>query len=445
MPIFVHISDIHFGQEKRTGEVIVNNDVKERLITDARRTLDAIGKYPAAGIIVTGDIAYAGKVDEYKRAAEWLDRLAEAIGCSKASVHLVPGNHDIDRDEIGSGLELMLREVGEKGEPLLDHYLAREPDRKEMYARFAAYIPFAEGYNCPLDRNGGLAGDKPVHLGDGKSLRFIGLNTALTCSKGKGEEGHLIVGERQRVLPMEAGQELVVLAHHPMRWLLDGADAFSYIKNRARLLITGHEHNPTVDVEGTPDGGKLLVLAAGATVPPSNEVLLYTYNVIEFGLDATGEKLVVTVHPRSWDHERKNFVADTSPLKGQDPTFTLDCPNFCSGLDGGASAQSEDDVAQPQETVVAAPAAPLEAQSTPMPDDFALVLLKFFRDLTPGQRLKVLVRLGELPDDWTEELSHAIERQVVDDLGSSGRLQPLSEAIEWVLSEEENGGKTEHG
>lgn len=445
MPVFIHISDIHFGQEKRTGEVIVNDDVKERLITDARTTLDRIGKYPAAGIIVTGDIAYAGKVEEYKKAAEWLDRLADAIGCSKTSVHLVPGNHDIDRDEIGSGLELMLREVGDKGDALLDHYLAREPDRKAMYARFAAYIPFAEGYNCPLDRNGGLAGDKPVPLGEGKSLRFIGLNTALTCSKGKNEEGRLIVGERQRVLPMEAGQELVVLAHHPMRWLVDGEDAFSYIKNRARLLITGHEHNPTVSVEATPDGGELLVLAAGATVPPSNEKLLYTYNVIEFGLDVTGEKLVVAVHPRSWDHDRKNFVADTSPLKGQAPTFTLDCPNFCSAADGDPEGLREDSLAQPQETTVVHHAALLEPQSTPMPDDFALVLLKFFRDLSPGQRLKVLVRLGELPDDWTEELSHAIERQVVDELGNSGRLQHLSEAIEWVLSNEEDGGETEHG
>src|SRR5260370_40250768 len=97
MPIFVHISDIHFGQEKRAGEVYINNDVKERLISDARRTLVDMGKYPADGIIVTGDVAYAGKLEQYKQAGQWLDELAEAIGCQKTSVHLVPGNHDIDR------------------------------------------------------------------------------------------------------------------------------------------------------------------------------------------------------------------------------------------------------------------------------------------------------------------------------------------------------------
>jgi metallophosphoesterase superfamily enzyme len=305
MATFVHISDIHFGQEKRSGEVVVNNDVKDRLVEDAARELKKLGKYPASGILVTGDIAYGGKFQEYKDAGQWLDKLAAAIGCSKTAVHLVPGNHDVDRKEIGSGLELMLREVGEKGEPLLDKYLADVADRKLLYARFAAYIPFAEGYNCPLDGEGGLAGDKPVALGEGRSLRFIGLNTALTCSKGQKEEGLLLVGEKQRVLPMDPGVELVVLAHHPMRWLRDGPDAFKFIKNRARVLITGHEHDPAVTVEPTPDGHALLVMAAGATVPPSDERLLYTYNLIDFDLGGDKRELLVSVHPRSWADEKK--------------------------------------------------------------------------------------------------------------------------------------------
>ena len=115
---------------------------------------------------------------------------------------------------------------------------------------------------------------------------------------------NLLIGARQRVLPTKPGVEIVVLAHHPMCWLQDGPDALSYIRNRARVLITGHEHNPTVDTEPTPNGHSLLIMAAGATVPPSDETLLYTYNIIEFSLDEAGEKLVVTVHPRSWQDEK---------------------------------------------------------------------------------------------------------------------------------------------
>jgi calcineurin-like phosphoesterase family protein len=440
MPTFVHISDIHFGQEKRSGEVVVNNDVKERLIADAQRELNKLGKCPADGILVTGDVAYGGKFDQYKEAGVWLDKLAIAIGCSKTAVHLVPGNHDIDRGEIGSGVELMLREIGIKGESLLDQYLANSADRKALYARFAAYIPFAEAYNCPLDGEGGLAGDKPVPLGRGKALRFIGLNTALTCSKEQNEEGRLIVGARQRVLPMEPGVELVVLAHHPMRWLQDGPDALNYIRNRARVLITGHEHNPTVNPEPTPNGHSLLVMAAGATVPPSTERLLYTYNLVEFSLDATGERLVVTVHPRSWQDEKKDFEEDITPLKGQDRTFTLDCPNFRGEPNAHAPRVKATTIGAVQAEVQVEEGGAKEAQMAPISDDFALVLLRFFRDLAPGQRLRVLVRLGVLPDDWTDELSHAIERQAVERLAHAGTLNKLSDAIDWVVENDGNGG-----
>ncbi|QAY95153.1 hypothetical protein CWB41_04915 [Methylovirgula ligni] len=439
MPTFVHISDIHFGQEKRAGEVYVNDDVRERLIEDAGKVLRALNKYPADGILVSGDVAYGGKTEEYREAGKWLDRMTVAVGCQKPSVHLVPGNHDVDRSEISYAVELLLQKIADDGEPTLDQCLANPNDRKILYARFAAYIPFAEAYNCALDGKGGLAGDKPVPLRDGKTLRFIGLNTALTCSKGKNEEGRLVVGAKQRVLPQQHGEEIIVLAHHPMAWLQDGRDALAYIRNRARVLITGHEHNPAVTAESTEDGRDLLILAAGATVPPSTETLRYIYNIIEFDLDPSGEKLLVTVHPRSWQDSKKNFTEDSSPLQGKGPTFILRCPNFGAPLADVSTCDShgaqEPDLSDRSTHEEQAS----KAEAEQMSDEFALVLLRFFRDLSPGQRVRVLVRLGALPSDWSEDLSHGIERQVVDQLESADRLHELSQAIDWVISSDHDG------
>lgn len=56
---FVHLSDIHFGQEKG-GDLYINDDVKERLIDDVRQLAAQLPSGKVAGLIVTGDIAYAG-------------------------------------------------------------------------------------------------------------------------------------------------------------------------------------------------------------------------------------------------------------------------------------------------------------------------------------------------------------------------------------------------
>ena len=41
--IFVHLSDIHFGQEKDGSPIIVNADAKERLIDDAHTEVAKLG------------------------------------------------------------------------------------------------------------------------------------------------------------------------------------------------------------------------------------------------------------------------------------------------------------------------------------------------------------------------------------------------------------------
>src|SRR6201999_3652761 len=124
-----------------------------------------------------------------------------------------------------------------------------------LYTRFHAYRPFAEAYNCSLDCTRGLASDKIVELAPGRTLRFIGLNSALICFGKEDKEGSLLLGARQRVLPPGgAGQELVVLSHHPLNWLRDSEDARRYVKSRARFFISGHEHKPDVNVDPIEEG-----------------------------------------------------------------------------------------------------------------------------------------------------------------------------------------------
>lgn len=425
---FVHLSDIHFGQE-RGGVVVVHDDAKARLIEDLAAMVERLPDKKAAGIIITGDIAYTGKANEYKIAAGWLDDVAAAAKCAITDIMVVPGNHDIDRDEISSSAEWQLSEIQTKGEAALDKFLANERDRAVLYARFTAYIPFAEAYNCSMDCQGGLASKRVVELVPGRSLQFMGLNSALVC-KGKDKEGELLLGTRQRVLPVQPGQELVVLCHHPLRWLRDSEDARRFVRSRARVFISGHEHAPAVRVDAIEAGCDLLTLEAGATVPPVAEgPFTYTYNIIEFAWKSDNDQLKVTVHPRAWDDERKRFDGDAVRLGGREPVHFLGCPNFRKApFVQPAAAALVVETFEP--AVVGSQAAGLTKEDAVVPADYSLVLLRFFRDLSDGQRLAVLVKLGVLPTSWSEASSHALERQILDALVLAGRIEDLKQAIE---------------
>jgi len=148
--IVVHISDIHFGQEK-DQRIHIHNDVKQQLIADAKQVMTEELKASAAAILVTGDIAYSGVTEQYKVAGQWLDALAEAVGCDPNRVQMVPGNHDLDRKKTSKGAELLLDLIRAGGPEVYEEVINNPTDRAALFARFEDYEHFCWGYRCELN------------------------------------------------------------------------------------------------------------------------------------------------------------------------------------------------------------------------------------------------------------------------------------------------------
>ena len=423
---FVHLSDIHFGQEKG-GRIWIHDDVKDRLVDDVKIVAKNLESGHAAGIIVTGDIAYGGRASEYTAAAAWLDKVADAAGCDMTNIQVVPGNHDIDRDEITKLTEMMLDKIVVEGEPALDSFLQSHADRDLLFRRFSAYRPFAEGYRCPLDTNAELAEERVAELACGRALRFIRLNSALACSKND-EEGRLLLGARQRVLRQRSGEELVVLSHHPLHWFQDSKEALLFIRNRARVFISGHEHNPSVKIKTIEAGSDLMTLAAGATVPSNpDDTFTYCYNFIEFDWDAETDGMLVHVRPRAWVNAKKRFEADDVRLGGRDPRFTLACPNFRNAprVTDLPTQEAVVDGASDTVTITVLDDHGPKVREEAVVDTYQLLLLRFFRDISPAQRVGILASLGALPPNWKGTLSESFERKAFDGLVKAGRSDEL--------------------
>lgn len=423
--LFLHLSDVHFGQEVG-GRLHVHNDVKEMLIDDVRRVVQDELDRSISGIIVSGDIAYSGSEEEYQDAGKWLDRVAEAGGCKDTDVHVVPGNHDINRDKISGSAGWMLEKIKKNGEAALDEILANERDCEVLYDRLADYRSFAQGYGCPLDMAGGHAGDAfSFELTDGRKARFLGLNSALACGAGDGE-GNLILGAKQRVISERPDEELIVICHHPLNWFNDAVDAWKYLRRSASVFISGHEHTSAVELRSEEGHSDILMIASGATVPPAAEDgYNFQYNFLEFGWDFGEDCLSVVVRSRCWDDASKRFTRNPEQGKPEGDTFCVTGEKEGQSVGSPYASTVQEDEGQ------VTPDTPAEAEGVllEMVDISASITLRFFRDLTADQRRKILVQEGLLPADWSGVLTHSIETLLFRQLLSRGNTEALEKTI----------------
>ncbi|MEX3973787.1 metallophosphoesterase [Paraburkholderia caribensis] len=451
--VFVHVSDIHFGQE-RDDRVHTHADVKQQLIADAKEVISELAGGVAHGILVTGDIAQSGKREEYAAAAKWLDELATSVGVAIHQVQMVPGNHDLDRSKLSFSGRQILDHIRAGGAVEYENILSNPLDRAALFARFEDYDRFSFAYNCPLNNEGAFASEMEVSLAPGRSIRFIRFNSALLCHGAERDEHpELVIGARQFVIPRKPGVENIVLVHHPLHWYKDQDDVSNYIRSRARVFISGHEHNPKVTVDMVEPGCDVMMVAAGATVPyKSNDVFTFTYNIIEFDWDAEIDGLSITMHPRAWNPARTCFEADQQRLGGRDPNFRLACPFFRKAARpdaAGAGQRVEAPVADVVPTfaepaIEMVPVESLEGGPQPMAprlEGYETARLRFFRDLFEVERLRILVELDSFPAGSDERMTQGLERKLLDMLVRQGKLADVVTMIDKLITERKDGAK----
>jgi predicted phosphodiesterase len=451
--VFVHVSDIHFGQEKG-DRVYIHADVKQQLIADAKDVISNLAGGAAHGILVTGDIAQSGRWEEYESAGKWLDELAASIGVEIHRVQMVPGNHDLDRSKLSFSGKQILDHIRAGGTKEYEDILNNSTDRAALFARFEDYGRFSFGYNCPLNNEGVFASEMEVSLAPGRAIRFIRFNSSLLChGEERDENPELMIGARQFIIPRTTGVENIVLVHHPLNWYKDQDQVRDYIRSRARVFISGHEHDPKVSVDNVEMGCDVMMLAAGATVPyKSDDVFTFTYNIIEFDWDEEIDGLSVTMHPRAWNAQRTCFEADGKRLGGKDPNFRLACPFFrkVDRPDAPAAAQPADapiiegSACSVRPTIEMVPMGSLEREPQSMPpkaEGYETARLRFFRDLFEGERLRILVALDALPEDSDERMSQGLERRLLDMLVRNGKLREIDKMIDQLIGERKEGAE----
>ena len=87
--LLLQISDIHFrSPDCLDPDTDPEQAFRTRLIQDVGQRVGMLGSIDA--VLISGDIAFHGREDEYAAAFAWIKRLAEAAGCGLERVFVVP-------------------------------------------------------------------------------------------------------------------------------------------------------------------------------------------------------------------------------------------------------------------------------------------------------------------------------------------------------------------
>ena len=435
----LHLSDIHFNKKKKDDRNLydLDTDLRDQLEIDVGRVRDRAGRIH--GIIVSGDIAFAGRECEYEVAFKWLQTLCEISGCSPEAVFCVPGNHDVDRTvwEKSVNLKNLHNSLRPASSCLVDaelHSVLNDHEAASiLFRKLEQYNRFAAKFRCSTSPSA-LWWEQEIPLNDGSRLRLRGANSTLVSDeKDNNKDRKLILGTLQATPLQRADEAVVFICHHPLDWVIDNEEIIPNLNARARVQLFGHKHLQTVE-----HTNNCLRIVAGAVHPDRREPRWRPrYNCLGFSVSRAGSsrKLTVEVLPRVWNEHEPKFVPDYALCGGgkDSKVYNLELEPWDAAT-----------VAKPGASGATPPAGPSPGSSAPMALGAAAgavmnpakTLTYRFLSLSHLSRLEIAQSMKLLRDEDEGLFDAELFERILKRASDESRLSEL-----WDLVEKSHGDK----
>lgn len=437
--LFLHISDIHFKNAEVGEPDDPNRSLRNDMIVDVNTMRAEIGR-PADGILLSGDIAYAGKAEEYDFAYTWLEgQVCPAAGCPIENVFVIPGNHDVDRTAEAGPAQVMARDNLRKtaANRLNDEIRKWMRDRAsasvifgpiENYNRFAAKFlcalrPYLADVKTP-EQGGEELPARPfarrdVKLNDGSILRLWGFNSVLV-SDIHDDEGNMLVDPAASQIEREDGVAHLVMCHHPFGWIRNKRAFEDRLNAVATIQLFGHEHTRRID-----EARRYIRVRAGALQPDRDEAEWKPgYNWIDVSVARSEGKRYLVVKAWVRMHEVAQFLAVPDPDGNEVWKNRFVLPDWV-----GAAAIPD----EKKEDIAVQVLEPPMTQAT-MPVTVRSVTIKFFKLKEHTQRRVIAQMKLDRPGD-RDLKDYELVINIVRRSRDEGRLQELDALIDATLVE----------
>ena len=254
------MSDLHFGIENTRhipqAELDKRKTTLDKFIKNLKTILTENKEWKPGVLVISGDIGFAGKKEDYNLAREWLTNLLTEIRLTNEDLILCPGNHDRYIEDIMEN-PIYPNDINDSD---CKWY---KWNSESFSKRFEKFIDFAKEVSKPLSfksEDNYLIGFKEV-----KGLRFIVLNSSRFVLGGKKDKGNLFLGwpivntledEGIFVNPDDYDNSKITIAvfHHPDNWYhdevlneyRDHVATYNFLTKRCHIMLSGHVHSEKI-------------------------------------------------------------------------------------------------------------------------------------------------------------------------------------------------------
>lgn len=289
----LHLSDLHIDMDEDYNFIMLREELKNDIQKQVKQndfTIDVIA--------ITGDVINKGKEESFNNAKLLVEDILQELKIDKSKVVIVPGNHDIPRDnELSSKLDEHIDELND-----IKFLGGNWSKFNERFGEFNSFV--GEFYGTDIALVNSSFGIKDVVINNMR-LRFILLNTAWT-TRGDKDYGKLRLGRAQleylrktnRVLNEEYESDLcIAVTHHPLDWLeIEEREMVQdYLTDRRKLgvdvILHGHIHDAKIEMLINPEGS-ILKLVSGIGYPKSQlrekgqpKICSCRYSIYKFDID----------------------------------------------------------------------------------------------------------------------------------------------------------------
>ena len=261
---WLQVSDIHLSASQDWAQDVVLSSMLESI----KERRDRGDRFDF--ILVTGDLAYSGKNEEYDRVETILERLVLVAGVDREALFFIPGNHDVDRGAqktcfVGA-IELL------KSQNDIDIFLEDRDEIGTLAKRLDAFRGFQARFMRARNMrwSAGKLGYCSLLDLDGLRITIVGLNTAWLCEGGLKDHGRLLLGERQvidllRIAEADAAHVIIAMGHHPFQVIaeFDRRVVQRRIEGSCHFYHCGHLHDSELRAVAS-NNSSCLTVAAGA-------------------------------------------------------------------------------------------------------------------------------------------------------------------------------------